>query len=78
MMNELKMEKETEKIRFEAVANELQTGIYSNKLRNEAKKTMTEEDYRIYDFCEEHGIQIMKDCEELFGDAMINIQKMVK
>ena len=50
MMNELKMEKETEKIRFEAEVNEIQTGIYSNELRNEAKKTMTEEEYRMFDF----------------------------
>lgn len=50
MMNGLKIEKETEKVRFEAEVNEIQTGGYSNELRNDAKKTMTEEEYRIFDF----------------------------
>lgn len=50
MMNGLKMEKGTEKIKFETEIKEMKEEIFYNELRNKAKKTMTEEEYRMFDF----------------------------
>lgn len=79
MMNGLKMEKGTERIRFKSEVKEMKEETMYKELRNEAKNTMTEEEYRMFDFIlSRHEIFLKYDGLMIEVDSSASEEERIK